>query len=109
VISEDNLGENLKGYKGLVLAFSPLELMPRKDRDALVKTKLPMVVDVMQVPAAPPKELIKISNWDGLLITDRQHRTIIGYPLGYYYLHGADPVVCRQIMQNAMKDSLFGL
>ncbi len=109
VICEDNLGENLKVYKGLVLAFSPLELMPKKDRDALAKTKLPMVVDVMQVPSAPPKELIQISNWDGLLITDRQHRTIIGYPLGYYYLHGADPVVCRQIMQNAMKDSLFGL
>jgi len=102
VICEDNLGEDLRRYKGLVLAFSPLDLMPEKDRSNLIETGLPTVADLLQAPTAPPDERFLLENEAGKLVVDRRNRAVLGFPLGYYYLHGADPETCRKIMSSAL-------
>lgn len=74
----------LGGNKGLALAFLPLCLMPETDRSTLTKIELPTVVD-------------------------KPNRAVLGFPLGYYYLYGADPEKCRKIMLSALDMAGFKL
>ena len=51
-ICEDNLGEDLSGYRGVYVAFSPPELMPASSRaslDALTK-RLPSIIELSAAP-----------------------------------------------------------
>lgn len=52
-ICEDNLSENLRGYRDIYVAFSPLELMPSEDRTRLQRLcrALPSIVEVPAIPA----------------------------------------------------------
>ncbi len=51
VICEENLGEDLRGYRALVAAFSPRELMRRSARERFAGLELPLIEDVPRVPA----------------------------------------------------------
>jgi len=50
IICEDNLDEDLSGYRLLYLAFSPRELMPGPARERLATLTLPMIEDMPDVP-----------------------------------------------------------
>lgn len=54
VVCEDNLQENLGDYKGIYVAFSPMETLPLEDRKRLeeVAAILPSVVEVVNTPHA---------------------------------------------------------
>lgn len=52
-ICEDNLTEDLRGYRGLYAAFSPPDLMPEEDRQRL-KTLSSELPSVVEVPGTPP-------------------------------------------------------
>jgi len=134
VICEDNLTEDLRPYKGIILAFSPLDLMPCKDRERLLKLGLPMVADVLNTPSLRPGSAFDLTGeagalrsiaplpWDSMQdlsrlgkqyrhgLTDGDTRAlaykpklaVLGFPLGYYYLHGADEPECHRIMGFAL-------
>ena len=81
-ICEDNLDEDLSGYRGLYVAFSPMPVIPAKPRAALeaLESKLPSIVELSEIPASPtarsaaPKPMAV-----GRSVT-------IEYPLAYYWL-----------------------
>jgi len=50
IICEDNLTENLDAYRGIIFAFSPLELMPAQDRVKIEKLKIPKILDFAITP-----------------------------------------------------------
>lgn len=52
-ICEDNLTENLQAYRGIYIAFSPLETMPKEDQKRLKDwtARLPSIVEVLEVPS----------------------------------------------------------
>lgn len=134
VICEDNLGEDLRGYKGIVMAFSPIDLLPAKDQQLLRKTGLPIVWDVRSTPALRPAKSEIISGpageiktpaalpWDSMqdvsrlgsgysyglksgdkpMLAYKPKIAILGFPLGYYYLHGADEAKCKSVMRFAL-------
>jgi hypothetical protein len=55
-ICEDNLTEDLSGYRGVYVAFSPPELLPASSRpklDALTK-RLPSIIELSAAPKSPP-------------------------------------------------------
>jgi hypothetical protein len=135
VICEDNLGENLASYKGIVMAFSPMDLMPKKDQETLRKIGIPMITDISSTPNLRPTQAQTISgeagqittpgglSWNSMLdlsilgqgftyglkcdnknlLAYRPKLAILGFPLGYYYLHGADEQQCRAIMRFALE------
>lgn len=102
VICEDNLGEDLTRYKGLVLAFSPVDVMPAEDRVAIERLGLPIVADVWEVPQAPPSGPGDLNGTEANRSGQSQNRVVIGKAIGYHYLHGADRTVCRRVMEQAM-------
>jgi hypothetical protein len=138
VISEDNLTENLRNYRGIVLAFSPLDLMPADDRERIRKTGLPIIADMFQTPSLRPADAETIAGdfgsmksiaplpWASIadlsklgagfkfamkfgnqqLFAYNKHTVVLGFPLGYYYLHGADESQCRTIMKQALEKVL---
>jgi hypothetical protein len=50
IICEDNLEEDLTGYRGIYLAFSPQELMPKSAQAKLSALLLPRIEDMPQIP-----------------------------------------------------------
>ena len=102
VICEDNLAEDLTRYKGLVLAFSPVDVMPAEDRVAIERLGLPIVADVWEVPQAPPSGPGDLNGTEANRSGQSQNRVVIGKAIGYHYLHGADRTVCRRVMEQAM-------
>ena len=102
VICEDNLTEDLESYKALVLAFSPFDLMPEKDKAALQQAGLPIIADVLEAPKAPPAEPVNLDGAASRIVTEKQSLVVLGFALGYHYLRGADPENCRKIMSIAL-------
>jgi hypothetical protein len=85
IICEDNLDEDLSGYRGLYVAFSPPELLPtsrREQLDALTR-RIPAVVELSsapsQRPATQPAGHADVVV-DGCLA--------LNYPLAYHWLRG---------------------
>ena len=56
IVCEDNLDEDLAGYQGLYVAFSPPELLPTTARAKLESLcrAIPSVVELTQAPAKAP-------------------------------------------------------
>jgi len=52
IINEDNLSEDLSGYRLLYRAFSPRELLPPKTQEHLGRHHIPVIVDLDGIP--PP-------------------------------------------------------
>lgn len=102
VICEDNLGEDLSRYKGIVLAFSPFDVMPAEDARAIAKSGLPVVADLLEAPQASPSAPAKEDVTDARF-TIGSHRVEMNIPLGYYYLHGADQQECQRVMRLALE------
>ncbi len=50
IICEDNLGEDLSGYRALVMALSPEALMPVSARKKLARLSLPRIADYEEIP-----------------------------------------------------------
>ena len=50
IICEDNLGEDLSGYKALVMALSPAALMPASAQEQLAALTLPRIADYDDIP-----------------------------------------------------------
>jgi hypothetical protein len=104
-ICEDNLAEDLSGYKALYVALSPPELMPQEDQDRLTKlcATLPSIIEVDAIPplakenaaTARARDLTFATTADGLpiapaneLLQVQGKRVTVGYPLAYVWLHG---------------------
>lgn len=135
VICEDNLGEDLSKYRGIILAFSPLDLMPSADRDAILRLRIPIIADVSGTPTIRPEERISLKGEPGELVIETgmpcdsiqdlsklpiegrpgmqgvdlpfmmydRKSFVMGFPLGWHYLHGADQMHCRELMKYAMR------
>jgi hypothetical protein len=60
IICEDNLDENLSGYRAIFMALSPEALMPRSAREKLATLFLPRIDDYLDIPplqsAATPQQ-----------------------------------------------------
>ena len=121
IICEDNLSEDLSGYRGIYIAFSPPELMPEQDCMALEAVNLPAIVELPGIPQKvdQPDEVLfatglfgricvkpagfKLAPCDvnlpeSLIQTDQANlvgrkgkKIILGYPLGYVFVNGPDP------------------
>ena len=136
IICEDNLGEDLSAYRGMVVAFSPLDLMPADDRAALAGLRIPKVSDVDTIPCFLPDKPMVLAGDAGSIITtsplafvsmcdpggtDRPEQfglkgdglhlvacrpgaVVLGFPLGYHYLHPAcDAASLRAVAQYALQ------
>jgi len=113
IICEDNLRENLSGYRALISAFSPPELMPKEDRLRLEGLPLPMIIEHATIPTLYSRESIRVNTPEGELtllpvaafpslslkddgvasraIVSRGPaggRITLGFSVGYYYYHG---------------------
>ncbi|MHB1459422.1 MAG: hypothetical protein ACYC0V_21125, partial [Armatimonadota bacterium] len=135
VICEDNLSEDLSKYRGIILAFSPLDLMPPADKDAISRLKIPIIADMTNTPTIRPEKTISLKgelgeldieagmpcdsiqdlsrlSLDGrpgmqgddlpFMMYDRK-AFVMGFPLGWHYLHRADQTKCQKLMKYAMR------
>lgn len=69
IINEDNLDEDLSGYRALYLAFSPRPLLPPSARDKLNALKLLVIEDFRDIPALyVPSEETTASGIDDMSI-----------------------------------------
>ncbi len=121
VICEDNLSEDLTGYRLLYQSFSPAELMPEEAVERLEALDLPKIADVPTIPPlhreaepletkglaevavtspgcpAAPVDLSKLGAayqyemhcGGASLAAHKPGSVIIGYPIGFLYLHDA--------------------
>ncbi|HNT36883.1 MAG TPA: hypothetical protein PKH07_17975 [bacterium] len=51
IICEDNLDEDLSGYRAIFRAFSPVELLSSSQRNKLEAVPLPTIIDVPSIPS----------------------------------------------------------
>lgn len=72
IITEDNLEEDLSGYRALYLAFSPRPLMPPSARDKLDGLNLKTIEDFQGIPAihVTREETIASGLADAVVFTD---------------------------------------
>lgn len=98
-ICEDNLGEDLGKYRGLYVAFSPPQLIPAPDRDRLARLceKLPSIVELSEIPPAPPKP-------DAVATpaTMLGRCETLNFALGYTWLHPAERPRAEAMLTAAM-------
>jgi hypothetical protein len=102
-ICEDNLDENLSGYRGVYVAFSPPMLMPEKSRQKLDRLcdRVPSVVEVSAIPVSRPEtiDVMPQSRQAGKRIT-------LGYPLAFHWLkdddHAAQQVRFAAVMKQVI-------
>lgn len=120
-ICEDNLGEDLSGYKALYVAFSPPQLMPQEDQDRLMKLceKLPSIVEVDAIPSLAGDRSEHTASMNGLqfqttaeglpvaaakdLLRVEGGRVMLGYPLAYVWLKGNDRVSQESVLKWAWR------
>lgn len=121
IICEDNLSEDLSGYRGIYIAFSPPELIPDQDRNRLGTLDLPTIIELPSTPQKinqADKTLFATGSFgkicvkpagfklgpcdvnlpDSLIQADHTNlvgrkgkKIILGYPLGYVFVNGPDP------------------
>ena len=97
-ICEDNLAEDLGGYRGVYVAFSPPELLPARDRerlDRLVK-QIPSIVELSRAPDAPPHP----AGPKGAPAADGRAVTL-DHPLAFNWLRG-DRAASRRLLDQAV-------
>ncbi len=98
-ICEDNLKEDLSGYRGLYVAFSPAAAIPSKPRAALaaLESKLPSIVELSEIPASPTaRSVVPKLATIGRSVT-------IEYPLAYHWLRddrAASENLLNQLLQS---------
>lgn len=116
IICEDNLAEDLRGARALVIACSPPELLPESARARLEALDLPRVADVARVPDAQTVAEPTYTETPagracvalpGCPVTpvpaeSAPGRAVLGYPIGYLYVHGTDPEAQRAVMHRAL-------
>ncbi len=120
-ICEDNLAEDLTGYKALYVAFSPPQLMPQEDQDRLKKLseKLPSIIEVDSIPSLVSDRAQRSASMNGLqfettaeglpvvaakeLLRVETHRVTLGYPLAYVWLKGAKRADQEKVLRWAWK------
>jgi hypothetical protein len=98
-VCEDNLTEDLHGYRGLYVAFSPPALLPEADRRRLEKlcATLPSIVEIAALPSRPAPQ------WEGephLTVQGRQ--VTVNYPLAYQWLHSSDHAATERLLDQAV-------
>jgi hypothetical protein len=101
IICEDNLAEaGLPTYKALYVACSPLDLLPKDDRNRLTQltAALPSIVELSTTPAKGflSASLPPLSPPDARTLT-------LNYPLAYHYLHDDDRAAAEQTLSRALK------
>lgn len=122
IICEDNLEEDLSGYRALVRAFSPVEVIPAAARSKLDALALPTLIDVEHTPAPATIEApiyAEFPNGRTCIATPAlplqpaverapelradKPRIILGYPIGHVYLHGPDAAQQRALLAWALE------
>ena len=109
-ICEDDLRENLTGYRGLYVAFSPPQLIPPYESARLAKLEhaIPSIVEEPGIPAVKPGRMntytahtpigrlmtsdvhLPVAPMKKVLRTGPGRRVVLGYPLGYMWICGHD-------------------
>jgi hypothetical protein len=86
-ICEDNLDENLAGYRGIYVAFSPPQLMPEKSQQKLSQLcdRIPSITELSEIPSEPPAK----DHSAPQSLQDGKHITL-EYPLAFHWLKGDD-------------------
>jgi hypothetical protein len=101
-ICEDNLDEDLSHYRGLYVAFSPPPLIPTPDRDRLARLcdHLPTIVELSEIPPAPPRP-------DAAAPAPVTHDRcrVLNFALGYAWLHEAQRPVATAMLSDAMSQT----
>lgn len=102
VICEDNLGEDLSGYKGIVRTYSPDETIPAADLKALKALKLPSVTDVVkaQIPSFELRDSRSETPTDV-----KPGPVIIGQAMGWCYLNAADPAAWKARAERVLRQA----
>jgi len=116
IVCEDNLSEDLSGYRAIYVAFSPPQLMPAADAQRLEELCATMPA-VIELPVIPPvghvdhvdhAELGRIElTAKGLpvgpagqeILRRRNGKVIVGYPMAYVWLHGDDREAQQRVLQ----------
>ena len=138
-ICEDNLNEDLHGYRDIYVAFSPLELMPAEDRTRLQRlcNALPSIIEMPAIaplagaaplaiasgpggsfsvsapglPVTPCVLKISGSGWkvagqwnNQPLMAARGRQVVLGFPLAYLWLRGADQAAMTRVLEWALNE-----
>jgi hypothetical protein len=101
-ICEDNLAEDLSHYRGLYVAFSPPQLLPTPARDRLARLRdqLPSIVELSQIPPAPPKV-----DAAAPATATRGRCRILNFPLAYVWLHEPTRSAADGMLTEAMSQT----
>ena len=110
IINESDLSQNLSGYRGLYVAFSPPQLLPSTDAAKLyrLESSIPTIIEYGAIPGLKSQagDTYATSSFGTVMTTDSAlpimplSRTFvtgpgnimtIGYPLGYMWAFQNDP------------------
>jgi hypothetical protein len=94
IICEDNVDEDLSRYRGVYVAFSPPELLPRSRRERLAALfeKMPAVVELSAAPEQRPT-----TRPVGHAAVDADRWITLNYPLAYHWFRG-DRAACKDLL-----------
>src|SRR5690606_25684473 len=67
IICEDNLSEDLSNYRAIILAFSPLDLLPKEDLQRIEQLQIPQIREILSTPALRPSKDTTLRSFAGAI------------------------------------------